>query len=486
MHHLSHGKLRSFFLNRLRTLVILTSMLILVISSFFVSNAVTHAASYCQVTYAVTNQWSGGFGASITVQNTSGSSWSNWKLGFTFPASGQAVTQGWNATFAQSGQNVTVTNESYNGTVAANASVNPGFNGTWTSSNPVPTTFTVNGNTCNGGGGNPTPVPTTGTTPIPTIGTTPTAVPTSTPSSTCGVAPVDPKATRQARNLLCYLYSVYGNHILSGQQESPWNQNGTMEMNYIFSLTGKYPAIRGLDYGDSQNWSTRAIPWWQAGGIDMVSYHMGAPGQPIDGWTGAQLTADINAVLTPGTAQYQSFISRLDGSASELAKAQAAGVPIIWRPFHEAGGTWFWWSKEGGSQYVRLWKFMFNYYTNVKGLHNLIWLLPFDGQPNASFWPGKAYVDIAGADTYGSDHNPQTSLYNATRSIVGSSIPIALHENGPIPDPSLLQSSGTKWVFFNTWHSNWIMDTSVNDQNFIRKVYSSPYVITRDRVPNLN
>ena len=61
MHHLSHGKLRSFFLNRLRTLVILMSMLILVISSFFVGNAVTHAASYCQVTYAVTNQWSGGF-----------------------------------------------------------------------------------------------------------------------------------------------------------------------------------------------------------------------------------------------------------------------------------------------------------------------------------------------------------------------------------------------------------------------------------------
>jgi hypothetical protein len=115
------------------------------------------------------------------------------------------------------------------------------------------------------------------------------------------------------------------------QQESPWNQNGTLEMNYIYSLTGKYPAIRGMDYGDSQNWSTRAIPWWQAGGIDMVSYHMGAPGQPIDGYTGALLTADINAVLTPGTSQYQSFISRLDGSASELAKAQAAGVPIISR-----------------------------------------------------------------------------------------------------------------------------------------------------------
>ena len=478
MHHLPHRKLRSFFLNRVRNLVMLASVLTLMISSFFVSNAVTHAASYCQVTYTVTNQWSGGFGASITIQNTSASSWSNWKLGFTFPSNNQTISQGWNGLFTQSGQNVTVTNASWNGTIAANGSINPGFNATWTGSNPVPTTFTVNGNVCNGGNSGPTPTSTIGTTA--TVGTTPT------PGNNCSVAPVDPKATRQARNLLCYMYSIYGNHILSGQQESPWNQNGQMEMNYIYSLTGKYPAIRALDYGDSQNWSTRAIPWWQASGIVMVSYHMGAPGQPIDGWTGAQLTADINAVLTPGTSQYQSFISRLDGSASELAKAQAAGVPVIWRPFHEAGGTWFWWSKEGGSQYVRLWKFMYNYYTNVKSLHNLIWLLPFDGQPNASFWPGKAYVDLAGADTYGSDHNPQTNLYNTTRSIVGSSIPIALHENGPIPDPAQLQSSGTKWVLFNTWHSNWIMDTSINAQAFIRTVYSSPYVITRDRVPNLN
>lgn len=455
-----------------------TIVLIIMISSFFASNTVTHAASYCQVTYSVTNQWSGGFGASVTVQNTSGSSWSNWSLGFTFPASGQAISQGWNGTFTQSGQNVTVTNVSSNGAVAANGSVNPGFNGAWTASNPVPTTFTVNGNACNGGNSGPTPTPPPGVTPTP--GMTPT------PSSNCGVAPVDPKATRQARNLLCYLYSVYGNHILSSQQESPWNQNGAMEMNYIQSLTGKLPAVRSMDYGDSQTWSTRAIPWWQAGGLVMVSYHMGAPGQPIDGWAGAQLTADINSVLTPGTTQYQSFLSRLDGSASELAKAQAAGVPVIWRPFHEAGGTWFWWSKEGGSQYVRLWNFMYNYYTNVKGLHNLIWLLPFDGQPSAAFWPGKAVVDVAGSDTYASDHNPLTALFNTTRSIVGSSLPIFLHENGPIPDPDLLQSSGTKWALFNTWHTNWIMDTTINDQNFIRKVYSSPYVITRDRVPNLN
>ena len=139
----------------------------------------------------MTNQWPGGFGGSITVQNTSGSAWTSWNLVFAFPASGQTVTQGWNGTFTQSGQTVTVANMSWNGSVAANASVNPGFNGAWTTSNPVPTSFTVNGNACNGST-SPTPTPTTGTTPTatPTTGTTPTATPTTgttptiTPTST--------------------------------------------------------------------------------------------------------------------------------------------------------------------------------------------------------------------------------------------------------------------------------------------------------------
>jgi rhamnogalacturonan endolyase len=156
---------------RIVSFFVVIALLLIGVSNFFVRTNTTHAASYCQVTYTVTNQWAGGFGGSIVVQNTSPSAWTSWKLGFTFPASGQTITQGWNATFAQSGQNVTVTNLSYNGAVAPNGSINPGFNGTWTSSNPVPTSFTVNGNACNGSTA-PTPTPqstsTPGTNPSPT------------------------------------------------------------------------------------------------------------------------------------------------------------------------------------------------------------------------------------------------------------------------------------------------------------------------------
>ncbi|GAA1302581.1 hypothetical protein GCM10009634_61910 [Saccharothrix xinjiangensis] len=77
-----------------------------------------------------------------------------------------------------------------------------------------------------------------------------------------------------------------------------------------------------------------------------------------------------------------------------------------------------------------------------------MWLHGYNGQPQSSFYPGKSVVDIGGADTCAGNGNydPQNAMYNAVRNIVGSSVPIALHENGPIPDPDRLQSTGTRWV----------------------------------------
>jgi Cellulose binding domain/Cellulase (glycosyl hydrolase family 5) len=101
----------------------------------------------CSVHYVVQNQWPGGFTTYITVTNTGSSAINGWSLKFTFPAT-QAVSQGWNATFSQSGEQVTVQNMSYNSSIPVNGSVSPGFNGTWNGSNPSPTAFTLNGASC--------------------------------------------------------------------------------------------------------------------------------------------------------------------------------------------------------------------------------------------------------------------------------------------------------------------------------------------------
>src|SRR5712664_3699926 len=89
-----------------RVTMALCVLIVSAMSLFFYSASPARAASYCQVSYTVTSQWPGGFGANLTVQNTGGTAWSSWNLTFAFPAIGQAVSQGWNGMFSQSGQDV--------------------------------------------------------------------------------------------------------------------------------------------------------------------------------------------------------------------------------------------------------------------------------------------------------------------------------------------------------------------------------------------
>jgi mannan endo-1,4-beta-mannosidase len=111
------------------------------------------AAGNCAVVYSASN-WggSGGFTGSVTITNTGTTATSGWVLAFTFP-SGQRVDQGWNATWAQAANspNVTATSMSYNANLAPSASTQIGFNGTFTTTNTAPSTFTVNGATCTSG-----------------------------------------------------------------------------------------------------------------------------------------------------------------------------------------------------------------------------------------------------------------------------------------------------------------------------------------------
>jgi hypothetical protein len=141
-----------------------------------------HAATAgCQVTYAVSSQWSGGFGANVTIKNL-GDAITGWTLKWSFGA-GQTVSQAWNATVTQSGSAVTAVNMSYNGALATNGSTAFGFNGAWNnSSNPVPVSFTLNGTTCTGTvTGSPSASPSAS--PSRTTSPSPSAAPSTSPSS---------------------------------------------------------------------------------------------------------------------------------------------------------------------------------------------------------------------------------------------------------------------------------------------------------------
>jgi hypothetical protein len=295
----------------------------------------------------------------------------------------------------------------------------------------------------------------------------------------CGIEPVTPNATPKTRAALCYLYQNYGNHILSGQEEN----NDDDAMNYIYANTGKYPAIRAFDVNNSMA-PTQCVAHSKNNGLCMFGYHMGIVSG--DGYQSAMTKTDINMLLTEGSTYNQTFKTRLDNVAQMVQTVQDADGVAIMRLFHEAGGTWFWWSMEGGAQYVRVYNYAFNYLTVTKGLRNMIWLLPYDGSPDASFYPGKSVVDIGGADTYAGDGNydPQNALYKKCVSVFGSTMPIALHECGPIPDPTQLMTTGTHWVFFNVWTAPYYQSPS-NSVSHLQSVYTSSYVVTRDEMPVL-
>jgi aryl-phospho-beta-D-glucosidase BglC (GH1 family) len=114
------------------------------------------ASSGCSVNYVVQSQWPGGFSGNVTITNL-GSPVSSWALTFAFPAAGQSVTQGWSATWTQSGAQVTAASLSWNGSLATNASTTIGFNGAWSGSNPVPAAFALNGTACTGSVSTSTP-----------------------------------------------------------------------------------------------------------------------------------------------------------------------------------------------------------------------------------------------------------------------------------------------------------------------------------------
>jgi O-glycosyl hydrolase len=101
----------------------------------------------CHVTYTKSSEWAGGFVVNVTIANTGTAAINGWSLTFTFPGD-QKITNGWNGTVSQSGENVTVTNASYNGAIAPGGNTQIGFQGTWTSSDAAPTSFKVNGTTC--------------------------------------------------------------------------------------------------------------------------------------------------------------------------------------------------------------------------------------------------------------------------------------------------------------------------------------------------
>lgn len=298
----------------------------------------------------------------------------------------------------------------------------------------------------------------------------------------------NPNADKTTVAVYDYICDIYGESIITAQQESIWVNGTEYEMDYIYNATGKLPAMRGLDFMDDDfdGVVERSIEWWQKGGLVTICWHCGPDFTGnYDNCKNDEIS-DWDAVLTDGTAENKAFIENMDHAGEALLELQDNGVTVLWRPFHEFDGDWFWWSKGGSDNFKKLWIMMYNHFTYDLGLNNLIWVLGYShngkdykGKP-AEWYPGDEYCDIVGADSYEVDVNgAEERLYKITRRITKGNKPLIFHECGKIPTEEQLRE--TPWCSFMTWHTEWLIDTNTSDE--LSEIYNSEYAITLDELP---
>lgn len=291
---------------------------------------------------------------------------------------------------------------------------------------------------------------------------------------------VNANSNEKTREVYSYLCSINGVSTLSAQQESTWMDSPDYEMNYINDNSGKYPAMRGLDYmnDDFAGVNERAIEWWQKGGLVTICWHTGA--NYSGAWNEAMNdeVANWDAMLTEGTPEYDAMIAGIDKAGKALAELQEAGVTVLWRPYHEFDGAWFWWGKGGPDSFIKLWQIMYDRYTNYWKLNNLIWVLGYshNGDDMRKWYPGENYYDIIGADSYDKEEPPV--LYKRVKRLNKANKPICLHECGENPTVDELEKM--PWCYFMTWHTTYITDDNTAEN--IRELYNSDKVITLDEL----
>jgi mannan endo-1,4-beta-mannosidase len=273
--------------------------------------------------------------------------------------------------------------------------------------------------------------------------------------------PVNPNATPEVKKLLTWMYEIQGKTILSGQHNYPHEL--TRSSDSIVAFTGKRPVVWGTDVSSlSNSLFEEARTQYNQGAIITLMYHQVKPfhhdslgfAKSVKGMVSNEEWAQI---VTPGTEYHRMWLEKIDQRAEFLKKFRDAGIPILWRPYHEMNGMWFWYGNRPGENGIqKLWKIMYDRYTNHHKLHNLIWVwnanAPRDWKDDEAyayelFYPGNDYVDILAADIYKGDYRQS---HHDQLVELGKGKLIALGEIGDMPLPEILDQQ-PQWLWFMCW-----------------------------------
>ena len=312
--------------------------------------------------------------------------------------------------------------------------------------------------------------------------------------------PCNPNAHKESRNLLAYLSTIEGRGILTGQHTQTRAQE---ELAVIEKETGRLPAVCGfelLSYSpnihlehasedcvteveNNRDTLAQAMAWAKRGGILTFTWHWFSPSGGHDKSFYAENTDfDANAALMEGTPEHAALLHDLDHMASLLTPFCEAHIPVLWRPFHESEGGWFWWGAKGMDTARKLYRLMFHRYTQYHHLDNLIWVW---NNPCPEGYVGDEYCDIISMDQYPAPHahGAFRDRYERLRKITVADKGTAIAETGVIPDPDALREEHVPWLWYMTWSRSFVCTEQHNDYDALRKLYHHEYAITLDSLP---
>ena len=329
---------------------------------------------------------------------------------------------------------------------------------------------------------------------------------------------VNPNANGAAKEMFAFMRENFQKKVISGvMTDAVLNGNNAVTLNnqeevkHIRTNSGsKTPALVGFDFmhGTGKEYNDANGGWfksytdatislakelYQRGGFPAFCWHWRDPLKNSKGFyspnasDGDKTNFDLTTACTNSSCTdwnensnaYKAMVEDIDKVAGYLKELQDAGVAVLWRPVHEASGTWFWWGYKGAGPFKLLYKLIFDRLTTHHHLNNLIWVWNSEGA-DPEWYPGDEYVDIIGRDFYYNNlqvnHASLIGEFEKLKDLFGTKKMIALSENGSVPFPENLMEDGAGWSFFMPWNGDFV--TQANTPSDWQHIMNHSYVIT--------
>ncbi len=313
----------------------------------------------------------------------------------------------------------------------------------------------------------------------------------------------DKNASSSTRAVLQYMTELPRRDVkrlMTGQFLGWYPQVSMKPAEEIYQQSGEWVAIIGVDYYETKLMDSKLTEpefwkpprWkdinalikehWSKGGLSSISVHMTNPYTGDKAWDTSQRAADD--LLNPEQKAGKAYLDQLNGIADGIQDLQKEGIVVLYRPFHEWDGDWFWWGGLQPDLARKLWAHMFGYFSETRDLHNIIWVY----NELMGRYPGPEYVDINSRDYY--SEYPKT-LARDYREMSPTGKPFAIGEFGPpgnTSDPdtarnydystfaqeTIAAAPGT--LYFLAWRDAWGLHRNPGTKALMK----DPLVVNRD------